>query len=196
MQHQRGASPCARPCQPGKAPLARSTHSTICCPSLPLRVCKGPGSANHSYLRIPRAAAFLQDAFAGALSKEKAVQNAEGRGAACTALRDSGETANPSSPVPQSLQPGHKLFPVHPWLPPRERGFPLSRAFLNHGVQHPAVCPSRLSAVSHSVITRLLLLHLPLQVRFSGPSKHARLAGSPHLESRDPLAFQRVIIEL
>lgn len=45
-------------------------------------------------------------------------------------------------------------------------------------------------------ITQLLLLHLHLQVRFSGPSKHAGLASGPSSESGDLLAFQSVIIEL
>lgn len=45
-------------------------------------------------------------------------------------------------------------------------------------------------------ITQLLLLHLHLQVRFSGPAKHAGLASSPSSESGDLLAFQSVISEL
>lgn len=83
------------------------------------------------------------------------MQNAEGRGAACTGLRDTqerGDSKSPQSPHlvpalcrdprrPQSLQTGHKLFLVHP----RGRGISSEQGFpqVNYGVQHPAVCPSR-----------------------------------------------------
>lgn len=131
---------------------------------------------------------------------------AEGQLAQGSRTYRTGGTANPSTSVPPVQGPMQAVvtsawaqaLPCSPQAASQGRGISSEQGFpqVNHGVQHPAVCPSRLSPVSHSIVAQLLLLHLPLQVRFSGPSKHAGLAGSPHLESGDLLAFQRVIIEL
>lgn len=77
-------------------------------------------------------------------------------------------------------------------LPLRE-GFSLISGELRSAA---SCCPSGQLPASGGIITQLLLLYLHLQVRFFGPSKHAGLASSPHLESGDLLAFQSMITEL
>lgn len=104
------------------------------------------------------------------------MRKAEGQLDRAQGLRERGNS-KPPHPVsnqcrelcrPHSLQPGDKLFPVHPPAASQGRGISSEQSFsqINQGVQHPAVCPSMLSPVSHSIMAWLLLLHLPRQVRF------------------------------